>query len=96
MEDTKVWSALALSGEQKMGVDDPREMERLAKGVEDVAHRRWLVSDDPDEHVEQIATYVELRLRPPRLPLPGRRPGSGDRALRRAHPAAPAGTSGSA
>jgi coenzyme F420-dependent glucose-6-phosphate dehydrogenase len=59
MEDTKVWSALALSGEQKVGVDDPREMERLAKTVEDVAYRRWLVSDDPDEHVEQIATYVD-------------------------------------
>jgi coenzyme F420-dependent glucose-6-phosphate dehydrogenase len=59
MEDTKVWSALALSGEQKVGVDDPREMERLAKTVEDVAYRRWLVSSDPDEHVEQIATYVE-------------------------------------
>ena len=59
MEDTKIWSALALSGEQKTGVEDPREMERLAKGVEDVAHRRWLVSADPDEHVEQIATYVD-------------------------------------
>jgi coenzyme F420-dependent glucose-6-phosphate dehydrogenase len=59
MEDTKVWSALALSGEQKVGVEDPREMERLAKTVEDVAHRRWLVSSDPDEHVEQIATYIE-------------------------------------
>jgi len=58
MEDTKVWSALALSGEQKMGVEDPREMERLAKGVEDIAYRRWLVSSDPDEHVEQIATYI--------------------------------------
>ncbi len=59
MEDTKVWSALALSGEQKVGVEDPREMERLAKTVEDVAHRRWLVSSDPDEHVEQIATYID-------------------------------------
>ncbi len=59
MEDTKVWAALALSAEQKVGVEDPREMERLAKGVEDVAFRRWLVSDDPDEHVEQIATYVD-------------------------------------
>ena len=58
MEDTKVWSALALTGEQKMGVEDPREMERLAKGVQDIAYRRWLVSDDPDEHVEQIATYI--------------------------------------
>ena len=59
MEDTKIWSALALSGDQKVGVDDPREMERLAKTVEGVAHRRWLVSSDPDEHVEQIATYVD-------------------------------------
>ena len=62
-EDTKVWSALALSGEQKMGVEDPREMERLAKGVEDIAHRRWLVSDDPDEHVEQIRPYIEWGFR---------------------------------
>jgi coenzyme F420-dependent glucose-6-phosphate dehydrogenase len=59
MEDTKVWAALALTGEQKMGVEDPREMERLAKTVEDVAHRRWLVSSDPDEHVEQIGTYID-------------------------------------
>jgi coenzyme F420-dependent glucose-6-phosphate dehydrogenase len=33
-------------------------MERLARGVEDVAHRRWLVSANADEHVDQIATYV--------------------------------------
>ena len=59
MEDTKIWAALALPGEQKVGVEDPREMERLAKTVEDVAHRRWLVSSDADEHVEQIATYVD-------------------------------------
>jgi coenzyme F420-dependent glucose-6-phosphate dehydrogenase len=59
LEDTKVWAALALSGEQKMGVHDPREMERLAKGVEDVAHRRWLVADDPDEHVRQIRPYID-------------------------------------
>jgi coenzyme F420-dependent glucose-6-phosphate dehydrogenase len=35
-------------------------MERLAKTVEDVAHRRWLVSNDADEHVEQIRPYLEL------------------------------------
>jgi coenzyme F420-dependent glucose-6-phosphate dehydrogenase len=60
MEDTKIWAALALPAEAKAGVDDPREMERLAKGVEDVAHRRWLVSSDPDEHIEQLRPYVEL------------------------------------
>jgi coenzyme F420-dependent glucose-6-phosphate dehydrogenase len=59
MEDTKVWSALALPGDKKMGVEDPREMERLAREVEDVAHKRWLVAADPDEHVEQIRTYVD-------------------------------------
>ena len=59
MEDTKIWAALALSGEQKMGVEDPREMERLARTVEDVAHRRWLVSDDVEEHIEQIRPYLE-------------------------------------
>jgi coenzyme F420-dependent glucose-6-phosphate dehydrogenase len=59
MEDTKIWAALALSGDQKVGVEDPREMERLAQGVEDVAHRRWIVSDDADEIVEQIRPYVE-------------------------------------
>jgi coenzyme F420-dependent glucose-6-phosphate dehydrogenase len=63
MEDTKVWAALALPGEKKVGVEDPREMERLAKEVEDVAHRRWLVSDDPDEHVEQIRPYLEWGFR---------------------------------
>jgi coenzyme F420-dependent glucose-6-phosphate dehydrogenase len=60
MEDTKIWAALALPAEAKAGVDDPREMERLAKTVEDVAHRRWLVSNDADEHVEQIRPYLEL------------------------------------
>lgn len=60
MEDTKIWAALALPAESKAGVDDPREMERLAKTVEDVAHRRWLVSSDPDEHVEQLRPYLEL------------------------------------
>lgn len=63
MEDVKFWAPLSLPAEKKMGVEDPRELERLAKEVEDVAHRRWLVSDDPDEHVEQIRPYVEWGFR---------------------------------
>ncbi len=58
MEDTKVWAALALPGETKAGVHDPRDLERLAKEAEPYAHTRWLVSSDPDEHVEQIAPYL--------------------------------------
>jgi coenzyme F420-dependent glucose-6-phosphate dehydrogenase len=59
-EETKIWAALALPADTKAGVDDPREMERLAQSVEDVAHRRWLVSDNPDEHIEQLRPYLEL------------------------------------
>jgi coenzyme F420-dependent glucose-6-phosphate dehydrogenase len=60
MEDTKIWAALALPAEAKASIDDPREMERLAKTVEDVAHRRWLVANEPDEHIEQLRPYLEL------------------------------------
>jgi coenzyme F420-dependent glucose-6-phosphate dehydrogenase len=60
MEDTKIWAALALPAEDKAGIDDPREMERLAHDVENVAHRRWLVSNDPDEHLEQLRPYLDL------------------------------------
>jgi coenzyme F420-dependent glucose-6-phosphate dehydrogenase len=58
MEDTKIWAALALPGEKKMGVHDALEMERLAIEAEPFAHKRWLVSSDPDEHIEQIAPYL--------------------------------------
>jgi coenzyme F420-dependent glucose-6-phosphate dehydrogenase len=59
MEDTKVWAALALTAEQKVGIHDAVEMEEAARLAEPVAHKRWLVSADPDEHIEQIAPYLE-------------------------------------
>ncbi len=84
MEDTKIWAALALSGEQKMGVEDPREMERLATTVEDVAHRRWLVQRRCRRAHRADPPVPRVGLRPPGLPLPRRRPGAGHGALRRA------------
>ncbi|HEX7172597.1 MAG TPA: glucose-6-phosphate dehydrogenase (coenzyme-F420) [Candidatus Limnocylindria bacterium] len=61
MEDTRIWAALALPAEAKMGVEDPREMERLAAELPiEKAASRWIVSDDPDEHVERICEYVDL------------------------------------
>jgi coenzyme F420-dependent glucose-6-phosphate dehydrogenase len=59
--DTRWWGALALTPEEKMNVEDPLEMERLADAlpVERTA-RRWIVSSDPREHVEKIRPYVEL------------------------------------
>ena len=60
LDDTRIWAALALSAEDKVAIHDPREMEQKAETVADQAHRRWLVSNDPDEHVEQIRPYIEL------------------------------------
>ena len=64
LEDTRFWGALALSGDEKLGVEDPMEMERLADAlpIERVA-KRWIVSSDPDEHVEQIWQYVDMGFR---------------------------------
>jgi len=54
------WAALALTPEEKSGVEDPIEMERLADAAADRAHTRFIVSNDADEVVERIAPYVEL------------------------------------
>jgi coenzyme F420-dependent glucose-6-phosphate dehydrogenase len=64
LDDTREWAALALTPEEKMSVEDPSEMERLADAlpVERTA-KRWIVSTDPDEHVEKIRPYVELGFR---------------------------------
>ncbi len=44
-----------------MGVEDPLEMEKLADALPvERAASRWIVSDDADEHIEQIAPYIEL------------------------------------
>lgn len=64
LQDTRFWGALALSGEEKLGVEDPVEMERLADAlpIERVA-TRWIVSADADEHVEAIWKYVDMGFR---------------------------------
>jgi coenzyme F420-dependent glucose-6-phosphate dehydrogenase len=54
------WAALALSGEEKAGIEDPVELERLADAHAEKASSRFIVSDDPDEVVDRIAPYVEL------------------------------------
>ncbi len=61
MAETREWAALALEAEEKTGVDDPIELERRAAmlPIERTASR-WLVSDDPDEHVAQIKFYLDL------------------------------------
>jgi coenzyme F420-dependent glucose-6-phosphate dehydrogenase len=57
------WAALALTPEEKSGIEDPLEMERAADAHVERAPSRFIVSDDPDEVVERIAPYVELGMR---------------------------------
>ena len=54
------WAPLALTPDEKSGIDDPIEMEQAADRILERAPSRFIVSDDPDEVVEKIAPYVEL------------------------------------
>jgi coenzyme F420-dependent glucose-6-phosphate dehydrogenase len=54
------WGALALPAEAKSGTEDPVELERLADEGKDRAHTRFIVSNDPEEVVESVCTYVDL------------------------------------
>jgi coenzyme F420-dependent glucose-6-phosphate dehydrogenase len=61
VEDTRLWGALALTSQEKTGVQDPIEMERLADALPtERTASRWIVSTDPEEHVEQIRFYIDL------------------------------------
>jgi len=72
-EDTRLWAALALSPEEKMGIEDPVEMERLADALPlERAASRWIVSSDPEEQVARIRPYVELGFRHLVVHAPGR------------------------
>jgi coenzyme F420-dependent glucose-6-phosphate dehydrogenase len=59
-KNCEFWAALALAPEQKEGIEDPIEMERVANENLDKAHTRFICSNDPEEVVEKIAVYSEL------------------------------------
>jgi coenzyme F420-dependent glucose-6-phosphate dehydrogenase len=61
LENTRFWSPLSLSKEQKHDITDPVEMERAADAlpIEEIA-KRWIVGDDPDEVVAAIKDYVDV------------------------------------
>lgn len=61
LEDTRFWAALALTPEEKVNVEDPLQMEKLADALSvERAASRWIVSNDPEEMVEKIGAYVTL------------------------------------
>lgn len=61
LRDTRFWAALALSSDEKTGIEDPVTMQRLADALPiERAASRFIVSSDADEHVAAISRYVEL------------------------------------
>ncbi len=64
LERTRFWAPLALTADEKMGIHDPIEMQRRGAElpIERVASR-FIVSSDPDEHVERIAQIAHLGFR---------------------------------
>jgi coenzyme F420-dependent glucose-6-phosphate dehydrogenase len=63
LENTRFWSPLSLSAEQKHDITDPIEMEKAADAlpIETIA-KRWIVGSDPDEVVASIKQYVDAGL----------------------------------
>ena len=59
LENTRFWAPLSLTPEQKVGVDNPTQMEKAADAlpIEQVASR-WIVASSPEAAVAQIAPYV--------------------------------------
>jgi coenzyme F420-dependent glucose-6-phosphate dehydrogenase len=61
LRDTHYWGALALTADEKVNVEDPVEMEKLADALPiERSASRWIVSNDPDEMTEKIAAYVRI------------------------------------
>ncbi len=63
LENTHFWAPLALTADQKHGLEDPIDMERAADEVPiDQVASRWIVSSDPDEAVAAIKPYLDAGL----------------------------------
>jgi coenzyme F420-dependent glucose-6-phosphate dehydrogenase len=64
LHDTRFWAPLALSAEEKREIDDPIQMQQRANALPiERAASRFIVSDDPDEHVARIGNYLQLGFR---------------------------------
>jgi coenzyme F420-dependent glucose-6-phosphate dehydrogenase len=73
LEDTRHWAALALTHDERNPLEDPLEMEKAADRlpVERTA-QRFIVSSDPEEHVQRLETYIALGFRHLVFHAPGR------------------------
>lgn len=59
LNNTRFWSPLSLSKEQKHDITDPVQMEQAADAlpIEQIA-KRWIVGTNPDQVVAQVQDYV--------------------------------------
>ena len=60
LENTRFWAPLALTAEQKAGLEDPIEMQRAgdALPIEQVASR-WIVASEPEDAIAKVKAYVD-------------------------------------
>ena len=60
LQNTRFWAPLALTAEQKHGVDDPIQMQAAgaALPIEQIASR-WIVASDPETAVAAIRPYLD-------------------------------------
>lgn len=60
LNNTRFWSPLSLSAEQKHDITDPIDMENAADAlpIEQIA-KRWIVGNDPDAVVAEIGKYID-------------------------------------
>ena len=84
------WAALALSAEEKSGVEDPIEMERLADAAADRAHTRLIVTERPPRGGGACRRVRRPGLPRARVSLPRRRPDASAGPVRRRRAAADA------
>ena len=94
LENTRFWAPLALTADQKAGLEDPIEMGRAgdALPIEQVASR-WIVASDPDDAVAKIKPYVDLGFTHLVFHAPGEDQRALPRRLRRAARARGCGSS---
>jgi coenzyme F420-dependent glucose-6-phosphate dehydrogenase len=60
-ENTRFWAPLALTADQKAGLEDPIEMGRAGDALPiDQVASRWIVASDPDQAIAKIKPYVDL------------------------------------
>jgi coenzyme F420-dependent glucose-6-phosphate dehydrogenase len=64
LEACKIWGATLVPGILNQPIADPRELEERGKEIQEEAFRKgWLISPDPEDHIQQVEAYAKLGFR---------------------------------